>query len=96
MVALEDPELSSSHGHRTPTPPVEQFPLREIWKLDEKNLHNKGQHGEGWKRQRYSPAEGKTTPHPSHSASQSGASSKVQSFSQRSRRFELHISYPSP
>ena len=58
MTAWEDPELSSSHGHNNLQLPVEQFPLREVWKLDGKNLHNKGQHREGWKRQIYSPTEG--------------------------------------
>ena len=60
---------------------VERFPRREIWKLDEKNLHSKVKHREGWKRQRYSPAEEKSTP--GHGDSRSGVISKVGSLSCR-------------
>ena len=65
---------------------VEQFPLREIWKLDKKTLHNKGQHRlDGRERDT---ALLKKKPHPSCSASWPGVLSKAWSFSRRNGGFE--------
>lgn len=73
--------------------PVEQCPLREIWKLNENNLHNKGQHREGWKRQRYSPADGKSL-QPCHSTSQSGVISKYKALPSGERHSSTTLGTP--
>lgn len=61
MVAQENSELTSPPGHNKPATPAEQFPLGETREPDEKNLHNKGRHAEGWNRQGHSPAEENNT-----------------------------------
>ena len=63
---------------------LEQLPLRENWKLDQKNPHNKGQCWLRWKRQKLLPERGK--PPSSFNALQlAGSNLKVWSLPWRSR-----------